>query len=559
MIKLALCTSLALLTPLAPAQIDWELEGARLHFETGSSSAVITDAETAPDGSVYICGRRNLPVPFINPVRALIARVDGITGEPLWEREIETGDDFIAAVDVVAQADGGAIVVAVEVIGGSDPARLTVVTRYDATGVRLWQTRLTRTPPGVGPYSTVAHSACADGQGGVLIAGFEAIPGLHPMRATIFRVNGAGVELPSAAPFGNTRPEIYGITPATSGGVYVALGSLDGNLAARLDAAFTPIWTTTLTVPGAPLASPIFHRSITEDEFGNVFGVLSGTGFNPATELVRLDPASGAVVWSMSPLPDAPGATAPVRGRAPRVVARSGGGVWLAGEFAFDGPGGTTAIDATFARSVEPDGTPRETWQYELQGPGVLSTVGAVVSADGHAYVFGRTNAAKFGATPIPGASGPPAVGVLLRLETRDEIGVPYCTPAFTNSTGQNGQIAAAGSALALDDDVVLRAFDLPPQVTALMVSGSQQGVTPLLGGSQGVLCIAGNLGRFSDSIGTTSPTGLFRYRIDTQDIPTALGPIAATAGLTYQFQCWHRDTTPGGSNTTNAVTLTFE
>ena len=47
---------------------------------------------------------------------------------------------------------------------------------------------------------------------------------------------------------------------------------------------------------------------------------------------------------------------------------------------------------------------------------------------------------------------------------------------------------------------------------------------------------------------------------IDLTNIPSPLGSVSVTPGSTWNFQAWHRDSTPLGasSNFTDAVSVTF-
>ena len=80
-------------------------------------------------------------------------------------------------------------------------------------------------------------------------------------------------------------------------------------------------------------------------------------------------------------------------------------------------------------------------------------------------------------------------------------------------------------------------------------------------GGSQGNLCLGGNIGRFVNQVQNTGPNGRFDTIVDTQAIPTT--PVAAIQiGETWNFQAWFRDVLPNGtptSNFTHAVRIQFE
>ncbi len=94
---------------------------------------------------------------------------------------------------------------------------------------------------------------------------------------------------------------------------------------------------------------------------------------------------------------------------------------------------------------------------------------------------------------------------------------------------------------------MTLTAAGLPPGQFGYFLAGQTQGFfNPP--GSQGVICLMGNIGRYnavSDII--QGPTG--DLTIDLMSIPVN-PPQAAAAGETWDFQCWYRDSNP--STTSN-------
>ena len=69
-----------------------------------------------------------------------------------------------------------------------------------------------------------------------------------------------------------------------------------------------------------------------------------------------------------------------------------------------------------------------------------------------------------------------------------------------------------------------------------------------------GLLCVGGGVLRLPP-LGTVDLLGQASLRLDLS-APVFLGQ--ATSGSTWTFQCWHRDSTPGGSNLTDAVEVTL-
>ncbi|MCP3919628.1 MAG: hypothetical protein GY711_29180 [bacterium] len=137
-----------------------------------------------------------------------------------------------------------------------------------------------------------------------------------------------------------------------------------------------------------------------------------------------------------------------------------------------------------------------------------------------------------------------------------DFIGSSYCGPAVANSTGMSGVISAAGTTSVADNDVYLIAEQLPAGQFGYFLAGQTQGsATPM--GSQGVICLMGNIGRYNQPIEIIQgpSAGL---PLDLDSVPVN-PPVAVIAGDTWNFQCWYRDSNPGNtSNFTDGVTIVF-
>lgn len=141
-------------------------------------------------------------------------------------------------------------------------------------------------------------------------------------------------------------------------------------------------------------------------------------------------------------------------------------------------------------------------------------------------------------------------------------IGVPYCS-SVPNSTGVGATIGAAGSEVVAVNDVTLSCSDLPLQTFGYFLSGTLRAFVVGAGGSQGDLCVGGNLGRFNraalNEIQNSGATGRFELTIDLTNMPTAMGAQSISAGETRVFQCWYRDANPGvTSNFSDGVEIVF-
>jgi hypothetical protein len=141
-------------------------------------------------------------------------------------------------------------------------------------------------------------------------------------------------------------------------------------------------------------------------------------------------------------------------------------------------------------------------------------------------------------------------------------IGTNYCT-ANNNSTGTTGLMRATGSAVVATNNVLLNASRLPLNAFGFFLTSRTQGFVANPGGSSGNLCISGGIGRFvgPGQIQNTGTTGEIGLAINLTAMPTPVGPVAAVAGETWNFQAWHRDAISGNptSNFTDGLALLLQ
>ncbi|MEC8511609.1 MAG: alpha/beta hydrolase [Planctomycetota bacterium] len=136
-------------------------------------------------------------------------------------------------------------------------------------------------------------------------------------------------------------------------------------------------------------------------------------------------------------------------------------------------------------------------------------------------------------------------------------VGEVSCT-SLPNSTGRAAALAAYGSADATQNDLRLRADDLPANAFGLLISGRVGGSAPLL---EGVLCLGSPLGRHLDSVASSGAAGEIEVAIDLTAMPAASPPFTAAVvpGETWYFQWWHRDVVAGPTaNLSNAIAVSF-
>jgi hypothetical protein len=140
-------------------------------------------------------------------------------------------------------------------------------------------------------------------------------------------------------------------------------------------------------------------------------------------------------------------------------------------------------------------------------------------------------------------------------------IGTNYCT-ANANSTGQTGDMSASGSTSVAANNLTIEASDLPMNAFGYFLTSLTQANIPNPGGSLGVLCLGGNIGRYTGpgQIQNTGTGDSFDLLLDLTQIPTPTGFVPAVAGQARNFQAWHRDSVGGVavSNFTDGLEITF-
>ncbi len=142
------------------------------------------------------------------------------------------------------------------------------------------------------------------------------------------------------------------------------------------------------------------------------------------------------------------------------------------------------------------------------------------------------------------------------------QVGVNDCINN-PNSTGTFGLLTVTGSGVASRNDLVLEARQLPGNSTLFFLTSQAYGSVANPGGSSGILCLTGQIGRFAapGQVQNTGGAGVATLRLNLQQQPTPSGLVSVNAGQTWYFQAWHRDALPGGATTSNfttASTVTF-
>jgi len=137
-------------------------------------------------------------------------------------------------------------------------------------------------------------------------------------------------------------------------------------------------------------------------------------------------------------------------------------------------------------------------------------------------------------------------------------VGVQYCGPAVTNSTGASAEILAVGSDVVADLDLRLVAHQMPANEFGYFLVAGTQGFVVMPGGSQGNLCLGGVIGRYALLAQSSGPDGQFGIPVDLTQLPSPIG-TPVLPGETWNFQAWFRDHNPGStSNFTDGVSVLF-
>ena len=245
--------------------------------------------------------------------------------------------------------------------------------------------------------------------------------------------------------------------------------------------------------------------------------------FNASGEFVRLDPATGQETANA-------GLLSPLGNPSPQTAVDAAGTVYVSNGFASNplGSGRVWAFnedlsDAHFVLN----------FQRPNQG-------GPAVAGDGYLVMADTTRVCAYRAT---------------------DQGTAYCSPVVANSTGLPARLTVRGESVASANDIVLRCESMPTFSFGYFLISSAQGFVAGPGGSQGNLCLSGDIGRFSLDAASSLDLGAIELRVDLTAIPQPTGIVSVLIGDTWNFQCWYRDAVAGmaTSNFSDARNLVFQ
>lgn len=145
----------------------------------------------------------------------------------------------------------------------------------------------------------------------------------------------------------------------------------------------------------------------------------------------------------------------------------------------------------------------------------------------------------------------------LFVVDGRGPVGNNFCS-GNPNSIGAVGTLSATGSSRFADNNITLSAAALPTQTFGFFLASQVQAFVMNPGGSEGNLCLGGNIGRYvgPGQVQNSGSSGEFMLQIDLTSIPTPSGPVSAAAGETWNFQVWHRDSVMGAPTSNFTVGL---
>jgi hypothetical protein len=515
---------------------------------TGDSGTVV-----AGDGLGGAFVAMNSGAPIFGPTSFILARHDG-AGQQTWIQTLGTPgrDDVLGAA---ADGAGGLLVggsttgsLGGPLVGSSD----AWIGRFDANGNEVWLTQL-----GSAGFD-VCWAVVGDGTGGAFACGstdgalagtagffadawlahFSAAGALTWIRqldsgsseaATGLAMDGAG----GAYVCGHTTYELFGFTS----------GSSDAWLA-RYDSAGGLLWGLqwgSIEAENFPVvalngASGVFVAGSTS----GVLGLFSAGETDVWVTAVSHAGTQGWIEQFGTPESDS----------CAGIESDLAGGFYLTGSTSgVLGASSAGVLDAWIARY---DGSGLRSWLRQFGTAGVDRSSGVAVDQPGQFFLSGSTT------RDLAAVNAGDEDAWVANFDSLLSSG--YCaSPA--NSTGMPAVITATGSSAIALGRLNLRCESLPRFAFGFFILSQMQGFAANPGGSSGNLCVSGLVGRFvgPGQVQNSGALGAISIDVDPLILPHPLGPVAAQAGETWNFQGWFRDANPQvTSNLSNGVAVTF-
>ncbi len=486
---------------------------------TTHSPALLFDRlAPAPSNGVYALGGRTL-----TDVRLL--RIDD-SGARLWERVIQYPNlEVLSPAGLAMTSSGGCVVVCgrrASVTGLRD----SCIHVYDSNGGVVWQ-QIDTDPFVALPVRVVVGPADE-----IFVGSFSGIKKYSP----------TGVPQWSAF-----TPIVFGMTADGAGGVWAS--GIDNGSGSNPYA-----WVAHFDGAGNQLFFEVFGagrftiaRSIAPDGVGGVYILgdsdvsLGGTPVSGIGCWLQRRDAAGAVRWTRT-----------------------------FGTVGHDHPSGVAldefdnAIVAGYTNGghlTAPNPHMDDSWLMRFDASGALVWGASVANAVPFPTIASLT-VGTAGAVYVGGTMSSQASVSRFDNDVLPTVGVSYCSPAVPNSTGSPARLRVFGSNFTHLSEVTLLADALPAQSFGYFLTSANQIIVANPGGSQGVLCVGGAIGRFvgAGQIQNAGASSQFRLRHDLTNHPTPTGAIQVQAGETWNFQAWYRDMVGGvaTSNFSDAVSVPF-
>lgn len=463
-----------------------------------SDSIRVADAVDAPGGDVVMCGE----LLDGGVSRPWMARVELATGVVEWTL---SSDDFPGRLEAVAACAGG-FVASGSVDRGTEDA---LVLRVDVDGNALWSRSLgdpAGNDRGVGVLEHVTGNiiALASAHGGV---------------PTLFTLDGAGTLLRTRTYDTGGEQRGMQLTESSNGDLWVASTHDIG-----------AIWSIRLWAARISAAGSIVTESrYLSESYREMHAIaprpdggcmLVGTVASVAgTDTTQLSIAPGGELEStvrnrMSPYGFGSTPTAVLRelSGALRILFRRTN---------------LTGAESSVVLRTQPDG--RSCTDHTTIGdgpsPGHASTVGSPSSLSDAGPVWSASDPLQ--ASPVSAVAS-------IHCHEACPGGIESFCSGVPNSTGSSCWMTESGSTSIAQNDLVLRADNVPANQTAVFFYGANQTQQPL---GDGLRCIAHPIFRLTPT--QANAAGLATHALD---VTTGNPAGAITSGSTWLFQCWYRD-----------------
>ena len=189
-----------------------------------------------------------------------------------------------------------------------------------------------------------------------------------------------------------------------------------------------------------------------------------------------------------------------------------------------------------------------------IRGVAELTNGGMLLNGTAGVYLF----------DPVTGVATQLSAGggAFIGVEGGGLVSTSSCS-SNPNSTGAVATLSGAGSNLVSANDVRLLAGSLPTNAFGFFLASRTTGNVANPGGSQGVLCLGGAIGRYvgPGQIQNSGASGTIGLVLNLGAVPQPTGPVAVAVGETWHFQAWYRDAVAGAatSNFTNGLSVGFQ